>query len=975
MKNYFRPNYRIGRFFAFLFTGVLICFNVSNAQWFWQNPLPTGNDLFGVSFTDASNGTVTGFNGTILRTTNGGVDWIPQTSGVTVFLRNVSFTDANTGTAVGLNGTILRTTDGGVNWILQTSGTTQGIQNVSFTDANNGTVVGNAGTILRTTNGGVNWIPQISGVTAQLMGVHFIDANTGTAVGGGGTILRTINGGVNWIPQTSGLTSFINGVFFTDANTGTVVGASGKILRTTDGGVNWIPQTSGVTTTLSNISFTDANTGTVVGSNKILRTTNGGADWFEQVHTVPLVQGVSFTDANTGTVVGAYGSILRTTNGGTSWVPQSSYVTIEVLSDVCFTSSYNGTVVGQNGTILRTTNGGVNWIRLTSGTADNLTGVSFINANTGTVVGTSGIILRTTDGGVNWIRQYSPSAILRAVSLSDIRVGTAIGTSIVRTTDGGASWYAQTNPTTNTLMDVCFTDDKNGTIVGFNGTILRTIDGENWIPQTSGTTTHLTSVSFTDENNGTVVGFSGVILRTTNGGVNWIPQTSGTTAALNGVSFIDANNGTIAVESGSAILRTTNGGVNWILQPSGTNNFLYAVCCTDINNATVVGGAGTILNTGVAAPTTFQLTVEIANGWNMVSIPGLHPTDQNVNTWWAFRDMGANVFKYAGGYQSVPSAIPGLGYWMKHSEARTYNTGDEWPAGGIEIVAHAPLAGASGWNLIGGYEKIVTAALVTTIPPGLQSGPIYKYSGGYAVATTLDPGYGYWIKLTGDGQIIIPEFLAKGTEVVEYFPGDWGKIVLTDATGINYTLYAVKGEINLDQYELPPAPMAGMFDIRYSSGRIAEDLNSAIRTIEMSGVTYPLTVRVEGMDIRLMDETGKGVNVNLQAGEDVVISDATIQKLMVSGGLIPAKYALEQNYPNPFNPSTVIEFSLPENVGNVKLSIYNMLGEKVAELVNAALTAGKYQYQWNASNVATGMYIYELRTDKFVSVKKMLMIK
>ena len=371
---------------------------------------------------------------------------------------------------------------------------------------------------------------------------------------------------------------------------------------------------------------------------------------------------------------------------------------------------------------------------------------------------------------------------------------------------------------------------------------------------------------------------------------------------------------------------------------------------------------------------TFQLSVNVANGWNMVSIPGLHPTDQNVNTWWAFRDPGANVFRYAGGYQSVTAAVPGTGYWMKHTGDRTYNTGDEWPAGGINVVPHDPLTAASGWNLFGGYELSVTAANVTTNPPGLQSGPIYKYSGGYQTATTLDPGYGYWIKLNAAGQIIIPETMAKG-EAVEYFPENWGKIVLTDATGINYTLYAIKGEVDLTQYELPPAPPEGMFDIRYSSGRIAEDINNSVKTIDMSGVTYPLTVRVEGMDIRLMDETGKSINVNLKAGEDVVISDASVMKLMVSGELIPAKYALEQNYPNPFNPSTVIEFSLPEDVSNVKLSIYNALGEKVAELVNTALTAGKYQYQWNAHNVATGMYIYELRTDNFVSVKKMLLMK
>jgi len=66
---------------------------------------------------------------------------------------------------------------------------------------------------------------------------------------------------------------------------------------------------------------------------------------------------------------------------------------------------------------------------------------------------------------------------------------------------------------------------------------------------------------------------------------------------------------------------------------------------------------------------------------------------------------------------------------------------------------------------------------------------------------------------------------------------------------------------------------------------------------------------------------------------------------------------------------------LPEDVSNVKLSIYNALGEKVAELVNGSLVAGKYQYQWNAKNVATGMYIYELKTENFVAIKKMILLR
>src|SRR6266568_5336372 len=124
----------------------------AGVRWVWQNPLPQGNDLFGLSFTDASNGTAVGLHGTIVRTTDGGRHWIVQPSGTTNWLYGVSFVDANIGTAVGANGSILRTTDGGRHWISQTSGTTNTLLAVSFTDANAGTAVGENGTILSTTD-------------------------------------------------------------------------------------------------------------------------------------------------------------------------------------------------------------------------------------------------------------------------------------------------------------------------------------------------------------------------------------------------------------------------------------------------------------------------------------------------------------------------------------------------------------------------------------------------------------------------------------------------------------------------------------------------------------------------------------------------------------------------------------------------------------------------------------------------------
>jgi len=376
------------------------------------------------------------------------------------------------------------------------------------------------------------------------------------------------------------------------------------------------------------------------------------------------------------------------------------------------------------------------------------------------------------------------------------------------------------------------------------------------------------------------------------------------------------------------------------------------------------------------APTTFALSVSVNNGWNMVSTPGLHPVNQNVTTWWSGKDPAAGVFRFSSGYVQVTTTTPGQGYWMKHLGANTYNTGDEWPAGGIQIVAHNPIPAAAGWNLFGGYESTVPTSGLTTTPTGLITGSVFQYSSGYVVATNIVPGYGYWVKLTGAGSINIPSVLTKGTaQPVELITKNWGKIIITDASGKSYTLYVVNGEANLDEFELPPAPPSGMFDVRYGSGRYAELIGNTTQTIELNSLQYPVKVRVENTEIRLQDQEMNGIDTRMKAGEELVIANSSVDKLTVSGDIIPAVYSLEQNYPNPFNPSTKIEFSLPEDVNDVKLTIYDALGQRVAELVNGKLDAGKYSYVWNASNVATGLYIYELRTEKFVSVKKMMLLK
>ena len=106
-------------------------------------------------------------------------------------------------------------------------------------------------------------------------------------------------------------------------------------------------------------------------------------------------------------------------------------------------------------------------------------------------------------------------------------------------------------------------------------------------------------------------------------------------------------------------------------------------------------------------------------------------------------------------------------------------------------------------------------------------------------------------------------------------------------------------------------------------------------------------------------------------GQYVAVNDEVV---------LPSKFELSQNYPNPFNPSTKISFSLP-SASKVKLQIFNTLGEKVATLVDETRSAGVHSFEWNASNLASGVYLYRINVEsisdskKFSSVKKMILMK
>ncbi|WP_421775284.1 T9SS type A sorting domain-containing protein [Gracilimonas sp.] len=190
-------------------------------------------------------------------------------------------------------------------------------------------------------------------------------------------------------------------------------------------------------------------------------------------------------------------------------------------------------------------------------------------------------------------------------------------------------------------------------------------------------------------------------------------------------------------------------------------------------------------------------------------------------------------------------------------------------------------------------------------------------------------------------------------------------------------------------WEEPSAPDSVTYT--WHADSVGGDFSNPLVSIpsDNEGAATTLTLTYEAIDDVVADlgvEVGEDIDliwtVTAQAGITTRFAESSFdlniaRNLGVSNEMndqVPTEFALKQNYPNPFNPTTTIGYDVPEAT-DVSIKVYDITGRLVSELVNGRKAAGSYEIKWNASQLATGLYIYRIKAGNYTAVRKLTLIK
>lgn len=796
------------------------------------------------------------------------------------------------------------------------------------------------GDIVRTTDGGETFEVDFRVTESGMRTIQFIDDQTGWITTHDGTLLQSEDGGDSWGVLDYGQTG-IRDVFFVDHEHGW--GAShSRLYSTSDGGHTWTLMLFANGYNFQDLYFQDQNTGWTVGGdfsgqNFIFKTEDGGQSWTEQSLSSNDLRAVQFVNSETGWASGSGGGLFQTDDGGETWQQQDHGLGTVQWNALHFADEELGVVAGASGNILITTDGGNTWEATMGESGKSLSAVQISpDKSSAMAVGWTGAVEYATPSWKNWTEKsdntgsHIHSVLFLNNKYGDNAFGWAAGRPfgngpLTYTTDGGKTWENPLRGFNRTLHDLHFEDRKNGYAAGNRGTVLSTDDGgESWVQMNVDTNNDLKSIFFIPDyrnefNAGWAAGNNGTILLNDFQRFDWFPVYTPVTENLNDIYFVDTFTGWAVGENGT-ILYKNSVNENWEIQESGTTQTLNSIYVNDFDKQTawVVGDQGTVLH-----------TINGGKNWNKLepfTNRDLRAVDFNsLNTFGLI--TGAQVMFYKEGADSdwEPLNMPAN---VHFNSVQVISPNRAWIGGSSHNIHRFDGMG----------ESTTTLTQVVKVD---QAGLSFE-----------DENTGLKVDIPEDALSALTEIEYGTFEIIPEGAGLSGPMIYMGPSGLTFSK-AVEITLPYDPGNIPSGVSEEeLVMLRYDQEEESwQELTSDI-DINEKRITG-LTTRLSGFAPGIM-------------GEQVSIEPEIDN--------IPESIELAQNYPNPFNPTTVIRFQIPV-ISEVKLEVFDLLGRRIATLVEGIVKAGSHQVEFDASQLTGGMYIYRLTAGDQVQTRKMMVIK
>jgi hypothetical protein len=400
-------------------------------------------------------------------------------------------------------------------------------------------------------------------------------------------------------------------------------------------------------------------------------------------------------------------------------------------------------------------------------------------------------------------------------------------------------------------------------------------------------------------------------------------------------------------------------------------------------------------------------TVSVASGWNMVGMPvepggasskslgSALPSGCGDRFQW---DPGQGLYQEFGSGEALPA---GGGAWTFCESSGTATV--EGPPASDKTVSVA-----GGWNQVGPFETAIAPSEVGQDPSGLlQEGTWFRWDpsqGNYAEPTELAPGAGYWVFATESGTLDFSgagsaatasagaaEAQAKGSAPAQEGPEEALKLNVTDGAGHSRAVYLASelSEEEQKRWRLPPTGPGEAFDVRFAGGFQAAEAggdslgagNGAV--LQLQGTEGRATLRLaaageelEGRSVQVLGARAgrERVDARLTAENSSVRVPAQAERLRLQVEEVPQEAALGKPSPNPSSGRATLEYGLPEE-REVTIKVYDVLGRRVARLVDERRPAGTHRAVLKAGRLPSGTYFARMRAGSFQKTRRITILK